>query len=640
MKEMEVRTVVVGTGAAGYAAAVRLSQYGEKNLVILSENINAGTSRNTGSDKQTYYKLSLAGKDADSISSLSEDLFKGGCVDGDMALCEAALSAKCFYYLTELGVPFPESDYGEMIGYKTDHDKGRRASSVGPYTSKMMTECLEREAVSRGISVLDKMQMIKILVKDNEVKGILCLDKNSKTSCEYLIIWCNNLVLATGGPAAMYRDSVYPASQIGSSGIAFEAGIKGKNLTEWQFGMASLKPRWNVSGTYMQALPRFVSTDKQGGDEKEFLLDYFEDAGSMQSLIFLKGYQWPFDVNKIYGGSSVIDLLVYQETILKGRRVFLDFRRNPGGEAVAFDNLSKEAFLYLDGAGACLATPIERLRHMNEPAVSFYREHGVDLQEEMLEIAICAQHNNGGLSTDCNWQTNVKGIYAVGEVCGSHGVARPGGSALNAGQAGAVRAAEHIVYVRNRELQKRKNENAVRNFCRDIAEKYVSLFKVSENGCNIAEIWKKAALRMSKYGGMIRSKEGLATALSEVEEILKDFDQGLYAEGYGQAGMYFHLYDMLISQKVYISAMIDYVSKGGDSRGSALYTNYQGQKPMKKMPDLFSCVLDKGRHGDVIQEICLVADNCYVEWRPIRPLPETDYVFETQWKALRRRRSD
>ena len=39
-------------------------------------------------------------------------------------------------------------------------------------------------------------------------------------------------------------------------------------------------------------------------------------------MVFLKGYQWPFDVNKIFGGSSVIDLLVYQETVLKNAEYF------------------------------------------------------------------------------------------------------------------------------------------------------------------------------------------------------------------------------------------------------------------------------------------------------------------------------
>ena len=73
----------------------------------------------------------------------------------------------------------------------------------------------------------------------------------------------------------MYADSAYPLAHTGSTGAAFAAGAKGKNLTEWQFGLASVRPRWNVSGTYMQVLPRFVSTDADGGDGREFLYKSF-----------------------------------------------------------------------------------------------------------------------------------------------------------------------------------------------------------------------------------------------------------------------------------------------------------------------------------------------------------------------------
>ena len=183
------------------------------------------------------------------------------------------MSARGFYYLTELGVPFPCNDYQEFIGYKTDHDRGRRATSAGPYTSRIMTECLEREVKNRNIPIYNGYQAIKILVSEKRVCGVLFLCSKGEHS-EFVLVWCENMILATGGPAGMYRDSVYPCSQKGSSGIAFEAGVKGKNLTEWQFGMASLKPRWNVSGTYMQVLPRFVSTDQNGQDEKEFLKEY------------------------------------------------------------------------------------------------------------------------------------------------------------------------------------------------------------------------------------------------------------------------------------------------------------------------------------------------------------------------------
>ena len=83
---------------------------------------------------------------------------------------------------------------------------------------------------------------------------------------------------------------------------------------------------------------------------------------------------------------------------------------------------------------------------MNPQAIAFYQDQGVDLHREPLEIALCAQHNNGGLLVDAWWQTNIKGLFAAGEVSGTHGVYRPGGSALNAGQAGSLRASQYIAH--------------------------------------------------------------------------------------------------------------------------------------------------------------------------------------------------
>lgn len=67
LKEQKIAQVVIGSGAAGFQSALRLYQNGEWDLTVVTENINAGTSRNTGSDKQTYYKLTLSGKDPDSV---------------------------------------------------------------------------------------------------------------------------------------------------------------------------------------------------------------------------------------------------------------------------------------------------------------------------------------------------------------------------------------------------------------------------------------------------------------------------------------------------------------------------------------------------------------------------------------------
>ena len=85
-----LNTVIVGSGAAGLNAADRLHALGQTDIALVTEGMNKGTSRNTGSDKQTYYKLTLAGNTVDSVYDMAETLFNGGAMHGDIALVEAA----------------------------------------------------------------------------------------------------------------------------------------------------------------------------------------------------------------------------------------------------------------------------------------------------------------------------------------------------------------------------------------------------------------------------------------------------------------------------------------------------------------------------------------------------------------------
>ena len=205
---IKLNTCVVGSGAAGFAAAVRLRQAGCRDVAILTENVNSGTSRNTGSDKQTYYKLGMCGDVPDSVAAMARDLFSCGCTDGDSALCEAALSARCFFFLCDLGVPFPCDANGQYAGYKTDHDTAGRASSCGPLTSKKMTECLEQRAAELGIRVFSGRTAVDILKKDGgrEICGLVAVSRDGSggpDSYTVTVVNCKNIIWATGGPAGI-----------------------------------------------------------------------------------------------------------------------------------------------------------------------------------------------------------------------------------------------------------------------------------------------------------------------------------------------------------------------------------------------------------------------------------------------------
>lgn len=627
MKIYNYDAIVIGTGAAGYNAACRLKSDG-KDVCIVTEATGCGTSRNTGSDKQTYYKLGLSGDSPDSVRAMAQNLFEGGSVDGDNALCEAALSVRSFMNLCELGVKFPVNRYGEYVGYKTDHDPYARATSAGPLTSKFMTEALQKNAEKLGIEVLSGYLAIEILKKDEAVCGLLCIKKQSG---ELVAFRTGDIIMCTGGPAGIYADSVYPECHTGSTGLALLAGAKAQNLTEWQYGLASINPRWNVSGTYMQVLPRFLSVDTDG-NEYEFLNEYFTDIYEALSLVFLKGYQWPFDSKKVLSGSSVIDLLVYRECVLKNRRVYLDFTKNPFGlEEIDYKKLSGEAYEYLYRAEATFGTPIERLLKMNSPAVELYKGKGLDITREYLEIALCAQHNNGGIAVDKWWQTNIKGLFAAGECAGTHGVTRPGGSALNAGQVGSLRAAQYVSAMGNAPVSEKEFEEILsRSEACHKAEKE----KVLSNAYNVEKFIADAQRLMSDNAAAIRNRERMSATLFKTQQVLSALSETVGVGDTSNIYKYYKLKDILVTQEAVLTAMIDYSETVGDTRGSSLYFDSKG-KLREGLEEIFRFTEEKGDMRSKVQEIVLTDTGFKNNWRNVRPIPEDDDFFENVWRQYR-----
>jgi succinate dehydrogenase/fumarate reductase flavoprotein subunit len=628
-----VHTLVIGSGAAGLNTAVQLCRAGVEDLLILTEGLDQGTSINTGSDKQTYYKLSLCGADADAPRLMAETYFAPGSMHGDLALVEASLSARAFLHLVNLGVPFPTDRYGQFVGYKTDHDPRQRATSIGPYTSQAMCRALIREVRRLNIPVRERRRAIALLTVDEaagrRAAGALALAGRDRLE----LYRAENVVYATGGPGGLYATSVYPQVHTGGIGVALLAGARAQSLPESQYGLASTKFRWNVSGTYMQVVPRVISTAPDGtSDSREFLREAFASPGEMHSMLFLKGYQWPFDSRKIVGGSSLVDILVYIETVLRGRRVFLDYRTNPAD--FRFDALSDEARTYLTNSRALQDTPLARLQAMNPAAIELYRTHGIRLEREPLEIAVCAQHNNGGLAANHWWESlNIRHLFPVGEVNGSHGIARPGGSALNSGQVGGFRAAEFIAKrYADASLDARRFAKAA-----DAALQAALAWSRLRAGGRPWRVERDALRRrMSRAGAHIRSREELARAVTEAREQWRRLE----AEGCrAKAGELFEAFttrQLCFAHLVYLEAVRFAVESGAGSRGSAMVLDPAGTPAHPRLGPEWRFVPLAPEFREQVLETEAAPDGTVTNaWVPRRPLPETDAWFETAWAAYR-----
>ena len=534
------KALIIGSGAAAYSAADRLFKEGVTDIAVVTENRLSGTSRNTGSDKQTYYKLSMDGHTPDCAYKMASDMFSGGSCDGEKMYIEAVNSSECFLTLCDYGVGFPKDSHGCYPGYKTDHDNTLRATSVGPLTSKKMTEKLEYQVTEiNKTPLLDNKQVIKILVNDNRAYGVRVLDLLSEKEEN---LYAENIICSTGAPACIYEESVYPVSQHGMTGVLIESGVRMCNFTQWQYGMASVDFRWNVSGSFMQVIPRFVSIDNDG-NEREFLKDYFDDINEAYSFVFLKGYQWPFAFDRS-DKSSLIDIAVHSETS-KGRKVYLDYTKNP--ENFCFDALSDEAKDYLIKTDSLGDTPIERLKKLNSKAIDVYLRQGIDINKDLLRIAVCVQHNNGGVYTDNNFESDIKGLYVTGEAAGTFGLSRPGGSALNDTQVGGLVAAKHIAKKPSLTFD-HENKDSDTVIEKDDSTDYSYLKK-----------------KMSNVASFRRDYEGCCELLKEVTSLLEN-----YPLKHKNLSEYYRDKDMLISMKALLEAFIAELPETG-SRGGAIF---------------------------------------------------------------------
>lgn len=633
-------TVILGSGAASLSAAVRLKRAGQDDLCIITDNIKGGTSRNTGSDKQTYYKLSDSSDIPDSPYLMAQAIFQGGAVHGDIALVEALTSENGFYNLVGLGVPFPFNQWGGYTGYKTDHDSNNRGISLGPYTSKVMVEYLEKECRALKLPLLDRHDCIKLFSTGDRIAGVLVLDKENIESTGFglKIILCNNMIFGLGGPGGMYDTSVYPAAQSGGIGLALEIGAEAANLTESQFGIGSVKFRWNLSGSYQQVIPNYYSRDPHSGEIFPFLNEHFDSMKNLSSCIFLKGYQWPFDPEKIQNnGSSLLDLLIYREIELLGREVYMDFRENLSGDFRIGDfsplQLEQEAAYYWEQSGLTGKTPIERLEQLNPGAIDLYKDHNIDLYGEPLQIAVCSQHNNGGLAGDIWWEsTNISHFFPIGEVNGSHGIYRPGGTALNSGQVAAFRASQKITSsYQNCTL----DLDLARKNAKSAAEQMVSLIRQLLSNVNnsetIREYRDEFQKRMSQSGAFVRDPGIIKTSCSDAYNQVKRFSS-LHTDLY-RLPFALKQRHLSLAHWFYLESIRDYLEQGGGSRGSYLVKSKEGKVLHSLLGDDWKALHDCKELQNKIQTVKWNYTSSEIEfhWDNCRPIPIEDQWFENVW---------
>lgn len=625
--------VVVGSGAAGLRAAVEMQRRGV-DVAVISQSAWGGTSACSGSDKQTVHTANTADR-GDNFFAMAQSLGAGGAMDADTAYVEAVGSVRAMASLQYLGLPLPQDPYGGTLRYQTDHDEVGRATSCGPRTSRLMVKVLAEEMLRLQVPLFNQTTAVRILTSPDGVQGLLTLrakDRSADNPHGFALYACPRLVLAAGGPGELFRDSVYPHACFGALGLALEAGITLANLTENQFGIGTRRQGfpWNLSGTYVQTIPHIYSVDA-AGQEHNFLADYYRTTQELASNVFRKGYQWPFHATRMLDfGSSLVDLAIAEQSAA-GRRVMMDFNRNPVGVSgdlpFSLNRLDADVSAYLQAAGAVQALPIDRLRHMNPLSIELYRRYKVDIAATPLEFAVNHQHMNGGIAVDVWGRTSLAGCYAIGETAATHGVTRPGGAALNAGQVFGTRVAEHLASQPPIACPPLEAQAAVAEI----------LAMINPDSRLTPQILRDTVqARMSDKAGILVHPAEVSAALHAAQALNAEIrTSGVALDRTQDLGRAIQRQQMALICEAVLTALNHYIVAGGGSRGARAICDPKGEcLPQTALGPLEAVRFRAERPADRARQILIRLQNgqMLVHTRPNRAFDASAKpFFERDW---------
>ena len=512
MKKYNCDVLVIGAGGGALRAAIAAKE-ADKNLrVILVTKGKLGKSGVTAtacSDRMAFHATLPFTKPGgkDNWKFHAADIYEiGGKVsDYDLAKILAKNSKNAFEYLDKLGVPFVKKN-GKPEQFLTDGSEYPRACYTGPYTANDIENALIEKIKKMSLKILEETMIIQLVTFRGRIIGAFGLDTRERFPENLRIFNSKTIILATGGAGEIFKDNLFPGGMSGDGyALAYEAGAKLVNMEFIQFGLSSTKTKLALSGSMMRALPRIVN-DKG----EEILID--------PNILFDKGASWPISYEK---PSKIIDLAVFNERE-KGRSVYLDYRKNPTGLKVK--KLKKGIKDWYQEKGVDFKrekfkrNPWVRLSQINPAIVTWFREKGINLEKEKIEIAPAAQHFQGGVKIGAKAQTNIKGLYAVGECAGGqHGANRPGGNSLLDcqvfGKIAGDAAAKEAKSIRNpKEIPRSQIEEAKKKLRKLLNQR---------NGLRASLVRSKIQKTMSTLVSIVRTREGLTQAKKQLEAIEK-----------------------------------------------------------------------------------------------------------------------
>jgi L-aspartate oxidase len=374
---MKYDYIIVGSGIAGLYTALLAREQGSV-LIITKGSIDDCNTRHAQGGI-----AAAIGKDDSPELHLKDTLAAGdGLCDAEAVGILVNEAPARIADLVNLGVPFDTTNGEIALTKEAAHSVFRILHAGGDATGEHIEVTLSKRVRSSRIQVLEDCLVTEVLVVRGSVSGVRALDCHTGSIEEFE---CRFLVLATGGAGQLYKFTTNSDVATGDGiALAYRAGAEITDMEFFQFHPTAL---------HLPGVPPFLITEAvrgEGGvlrnvDGHRFMPDYAPEADLA-----------PRDV--------VARSILYEMIRTSSDRAFIDATRLP---RYVITNRFPQIYRF------CL-------------------DHGLDITKNLIPVAPAAHYIMGGVRTNSWGETNIAGLFAVGETActGVHGANRLASNSL------------------------------------------------------------------------------------------------------------------------------------------------------------------------------------------------------------------
>jgi L-aspartate oxidase len=451
--------IIIGAGIAGLYTAIKASET-DRVLMITKKNLLESNTR--------YAQGGIAAviSDEDSPAYHRQDtLIAGaGLCDTDAVDVLVHEGPELVQELIQLGTQF-DTENGELALTKEGaHSQRRILHAHGDATGAEIVRALSEQAKSNSrIEVWDDHFVIDLVTHDGECCGVLV----KRPDGQKVYVQGKATILCSGGSGQLYRYTTNPDIATGDGiAMAYRAGAQIRDVEFVQFHPTAL--------CYPGA-PRFLISEAVRGEGAVLR--------NIKGERFMEKYHPQLEL----APRDVVARAIVSEM-----------------------EQSKSTFVYID----ITHESEELVKHRFPTIYEYCLKFGLDLSTDWIPVAPAAHYMMGGVKTNLHGETNVRRLYACGEVSstGVHGANRLASNSLS----------EAIVFGRRivDSLRKLEPIEGVPDIQVDLGRKESPKQPIIEKRLKLQKI-------MLRYVGLKRNAKGLAKGYDELKRQLPLFDSML-----------------------------------------------------------------------------------------------------------------